>query len=364
MENKITVLYPMTGSNMGGSHIVFDIFVNNIPAYINPVIFLKGKGAFSSYLDEKKIKYYVLPEYLFFNTKKRYFHIALSFIAGFFYFLKVLKKHNIDIVQVSDDPLVVPFCFFSYLSNSPYIWFHHNKITQTIWHRICLKLTKHHIFASYYLRELSGFYNSCVILNPLKLSRKQVFRNSVENEIKIGYFSNFYKRKRPFFFIDLIKQLNLEGINAYGFIFGGDGEITSSDLIRYIEDEEIEKNITISGFQHNIEEKMLEMDYIIAPAVDEPFGRILIESFSLNVPALASNDAGHIEIMKDFDNYFLFKKDSLKDCVDKIKFLIKNPEVQKKVTESVRKKVLLTYKKERHIEKILDYYKKLQKKHG
>ena len=68
---------------------------------------------------------------------------------------------------------------------------------------------------------------------------------------------------------------------------------------------------------------MKRCNLIVCPAVDEPFGRVLVESIILNIPVLAAKSGGHLEIINQ-DADYLARPDDLYDFANKaMKILLK-----------------------------------------
>ena len=85
-------------------------------------------------------------------------------------------------------------------------------------------------------------------------------------------------------------------------------------------------------------------DIVVSPAnKPEGFGRIIIESQSMNIPVIASAHGGSLELIKNNYNGLLFKPNNEHDLADKLKYLLflsKNERVMiiKKANVLVRKK--------------------------
>ena len=98
-------------------------------------------------------------------------------------------------------------------------------------------------------------------------------------------------------------------------------------------------------------------DIVVSPA-DKPegFGRIIIESQSMERPVIASGHGGSLELIKNNFNGLLFKPKNERDLADKLKHLLSlSKEEKKKIIKNAR-----TWVNERYnIEKMYEANHKL-----
>ena len=79
-------------------------------------------------------------------------------------------------------------------------------------------------------------------------------------------------------------------------------------------------------------------DIVVSPA-DKPegFGRIIIESQSMERPVIASGHGGSLELIKNNFNGMLFKPKNERDLADKLKHLLSlSKEEKKKIIKNAR----------------------------
>jgi glycosyltransferase involved in cell wall biosynthesis len=354
----------MTGDRMGGSHIVFYHMIRNLPEWIEPVIYLDQEGMFSTLLSKDFIKYKVLKSKRLLFFKKGILANLTSFFVGLFYWFNIFKDEKIDLIHVSDDPLISTCILYARILNKPCIWYHHNVLSESRTIKFTNYISQYNIFVSYYLKKLTNHEDGKIIHNPLDSIDFTVKDNSekkiaVDRKINIGYFSNFYSRKRPDFFINVISELTKKNINIEAFMFGDDADITEEHLKDLSISLEIKNRINIYNFEPNIQDKMKEMDLIVAPARHEPFGRVLIEAMSLKIPVVAAKEAGHIEIIKDGVTGILFEPDNLQDCVEKVELLLGNNKRRSEITENAYQDVIRKYSIENHMKELTSFYKEV-----
>jgi glycosyltransferase involved in cell wall biosynthesis len=92
--------------------------------------------------------------------------------------------------------------------------------------------------------------------------------------------------------------------------------------------------IHILPFMQNPYPFILKSDLVLVCSRSEAFSRILIESGLLGRTFVASNKGANLEI--DRENGLFYEYGNYVDLSEKIKYLIKNPEIRKKMAENLR----------------------------
>ncbi len=119
--------------------------------------------------------------------------------------------------------------------------------------------------------------------------------------VLIGFIANFWSRKRPLFFLDVCRSISQRNDRARFVLFGRDGDYTQSQLSAYAQELGIEDRTVFAGFRLPAEANVAMLDLLVAPALNEPFGRTLVEALLLGVPYVATADGGHVEIAARWD---------------------------------------------------------------
>lgn len=188
--------------------------------------------------------------------------------------------------------------------------YHHRALNRMILpNRIVLRFADAVICISDHVRcSLQGQFETKVstILNPfaitLSFDRKAARQSLIERHgltpdcFLVAFVGNFWRRKRPFFFLDVAKRMLAAHPKARFIVFGRDGEITSRELADRARELGISEHTILAGFQLPIERNIAGVDLLLAPAIEEPFGRTIIEALLLGTPYVATGDAGHAEI--------------------------------------------------------------------
>ncbi len=136
------------------------------------------------------------------------------------------------------------------------------------------------------------------ITNPFKSPENEPASVGPSGTPVIGFVSNFWERKRPKFFIDTIRHLNIAHPDARYAIFGRDGDLRLDELESYAVQAGVRDLIDFQGFKLSIDQNIASMVALAVPALDEPFGRTLVESILAGTPYVATASGGHEEICR------------------------------------------------------------------
>jgi glycosyltransferase involved in cell wall biosynthesis len=119
--------------------------------------------------------------------------------------------------------------------------------------------------------------------------------------VLIGVFGNLIARKRTHVLADVLKACThtADGRPVFGMACGGRAEPYDHMLDRKILEYGLERRLLRPGFVRPVECWMAACDLVLAPAVNEPFGRTAIEALVMGVPVVVSADAGACELIRD-----------------------------------------------------------------
>jgi len=185
-----------------------------------------------------------------------------------------------------------------------------------------------------------------------------------ENKInwKIGIVGRFSILKGHFYFIEAIENLVKEEIkNVKGLIYGSG----SFRFKRKIEDLIKKKNLVdyieiVEG--KNSKEIMKEIDILVVPSIKpEGFGRVIVEGMVSGIPVIATNIGATCEIIKDNITGFLVEPQNSYEISEKIKKIISDIELYKKISLNAQKYAIEKFSLEKMVEGILNVYEEILK---
>ncbi|EZP69675.1 Glycosyl transferase [Sphingomonas paucimobilis] len=180
-----------------------------------------------------------------------------------------------------------------------------------------------------------------------------------QDAIIVGFAANFWKRKRPMFFLDVCKEIASARPDAYFVVFGRNGDQTEDELRQYAASLEITNRTRFAGFRLPGEANIVAMDIHLIPALEEPFGRTPIESLLLGTPYVAINDAGNEEIGRRFGGGRMLPPDvSVSDFAKATLDVLANPDATR-LTATQREDAKSRLSGRSHTAHILKIYNEL-----
>jgi glycosyltransferase involved in cell wall biosynthesis len=178
----------------------------------------------------------------------------------------------------------------------------------------------------------------------------------------LAYAGIFVDRKRPVLFVDIVKTLldRHPAMPVMGVLFG---EVTpdTADVHRQVLERArslgIADRIRPMGFRRPLYPWLAATDILVVPAVNEPFGRTLIEAMMLGTPVVAARSGGNIEAIVDGENGFLVAPDDPTAFVLPLARLISEPALYGRIAATAKKRALGTFSDETHVREIVALYK-------
>ena len=130
-----------------------------------------------------------------------------------------------------------------------------------------------------------------------------------------------------------------------------------SEINSIIEDNGLSEYVKFTGLCADMPAAYKISDIVVSPAnKPEGFGRIIIESQSMNVPVIASAHGGSLELIKNNYNGLLFKPNNEHDLADKLKYLLF---LSKNERDMIIKRANVLVRKKYNINKMCDLNFKL-----
>ena len=137
--------------------------------------------------------------------------------------------------------------------------------------------------------------------------------------------------------------------------------IEKDNLVEIVNDLDLNDHIEfLSDLDYgDVIREMKESNILVLPSTREGFGMVLAEANACNIPAVAYKSGGVVEVIDDGKNGFLVEPRNLEELSKKIKLLLENENIARKMGEEGRKKVEKYFDWEKIVEEIIGIYEKL-----
>lgn len=213
-------------------------------------------------------------------------------------------------------------------------------------------------------------YNSVDIsgMEKNKQYGSHLFGIKLEGSVRVGLVGSFAKWKGHHVFLDAIKILNQESLvnNAEFFIVGGPlyltlgSQWTPEELKHQAIILGISNRLTFVPHQSDMNPVYEGLDVVVhASTRPEPFGRTIIEGMAHGKAVVAALGGGVGEIIEDGTDALVYKAGDARDLAEKLKGLIKDRELRKRLGEAGFMKVSQSFSRGVLTEKVISIFQQL-----
>lgn len=144
----------------------------------------------------------------------------------------------------------------------------------------------------------------------------------------VGFFGNFVDRKRPLAFVDAIAAIarRAPAMPVMGVMFGAIVESRlEAAVLERAREAGVAGRVRLMGFRYPGLPWLAACDVHAVTAVDEPFGRSLIEAMLIGTPVVAVASGGNSEAIRDGVNGLLAPPDDAEAMAGRILELLGSP---------------------------------------
>jgi glycosyltransferase involved in cell wall biosynthesis len=383
-QKKITVGFPFSGDDIGGSHISALNLVSSFDRdRINPIVFVHHpRKALSKYLDEHKIEYVAIEDIDILSPQRdlgKQSFSALRYPLSMLKIIRLLRRHRIDIVHTNDGAIHTTWALPTYLAGAKLLWHHRGDPRARAVNMLAPLLAKHVVTVSRFaqpakpLLPLDGRLS--VLHSPFKhpdqLPDREACRLALARELGlseetrfVGYFGLLNERKRPLRFVEAVDAFHRSNPDfpIAGLLFGTpeqSGPRLDLETAEHARALGIADKIHLMGFRHPVAPYMCGVDILLVPAMSEPFGRTLIEAMMYGTPVIATNHGGNPEAIENNVTGFLVEPEKPQAFVAPMELLLKDRNEWHRISERARVSTLAAYGIKPHVDGIVSIYQRI-----
>jgi len=190
----------------------------------------------------------------------------------------------------------------------------------------------------------------------LKIRKKYNIKADEKLFLNIGRIN---EEKNLIMLLKSIKLIILEN-SKVKMMFIGEGFL-KEPLIGLTKKWGIEKNVIFTGFvaYEKVKDYWQAADVYLQTSKSETQGITILEAMAVGLPIVAVKATGTEDFILDNKNGFL-TKNNIKDFSDRIRFLLKNPSIKKRIASQAKKDVK-KYEEVNQAKKLEGFYEKLIK---
>jgi glycosyltransferase involved in cell wall biosynthesis len=388
-DGRIRVLFPYAdGDTLGGSYTSSLALAAGLDRReFLPIVLLHGApGALGRHVEGLELKTLRLEHLPIMAGRLKRRKDDASFLRYLLCavpsLVRVIRQEQIDIVHTNDGGMHANWALPIKIAGARHVW-HHRQLPDARGANLLAPLLADRILAvSHFsrperpIRDITDRFN--VVRSPFDPPRqfpdKSECRKALLQEIGapsdavlIGFFGALSPRKRADHFIRVVAEVRdaLPERHVHGVIFGeeeiaGSGVYSACQALS--EELGLQGQIHMMGYRSPVEPLIAAVDVHAVTALNEPFGRTLIEAMQLETPVVATRHGGNTEAIIDGETGYLVDPDLPSAFVPPIMCLMRNPATQSEITRNAKvfARGLTT---EVHVEKVSAIYRQLVRLH-
>ena len=182
------------------------------------------------------------------------------------------------------------------------------------------------------------------------------------DDIKFLLAGTLQKSKGQDLAVEAIGILKKEGYkNIKLYLAGGDTLNFSNYLSTLIEKYNIKEYVEYLGFVDDIKKLREKVDVELLCSESEAFGLVTVEGMMAGNLMIGSNSGATTEIIEDGITGYLYKCNDKNDLAKKMKAVIDNPSVIKKIGSKGQKDAIERFSSKKNALLVLEYYTKILK---
>jgi glycosyltransferase involved in cell wall biosynthesis len=370
------VCFPFVGNLVGGAHIsALKLILNLDRARFEPLVLLhQPHGPLADVLAEHGIAVEPTPtpHYLEGGGWAR---DALALcrrsgaLAGF------LRRRRVRIVHTNDGRMHATWSIPARLAGARFLWHHRGNPRARGVRLLGPLLVDQVLCVSRFATPKGSWFDRsgrcAVVHSPFDTRRaapdRAACRQALLQEFGrpagtrvVGFFGNLVARKRPQLFIEVVAALRERApeLELLAPIFGPDRGLLESLRAR-AEALGVSDRVTFMGFRYPPERWLAACDALLVPAVEEPFGRTLIEAMLLGTLVIAADSGGNPEAIRHGDTGWLVPADDAAALAAQTLAALRDPAGCAVITARARADALARFGLERHADAVMSVYDRL-----
>jgi GalNAc-alpha-(1->4)-GalNAc-alpha-(1->3)-diNAcBac-PP-undecaprenol alpha-1,4-N-acetyl-D-galactosaminyltransferase len=358
----VRIIFPFVGDTVGGSHHSAALLMKELRSLgIEPLVLIHQPGPLALFFDRSAIPYEIsnLPFWhsdggLVFRTIR-----ALSLIPRLFLRLRHCRP---EVVHVNDGRMAISWALPCLLAGVRLIIHQRTCLAPSRAYKFALLLASRVVSISEFTENSLPNWakkKSRLLFNPFESvpigTRSQV-REDVRSELELGsdsriivFVGTIQEQKRPLVALKALAQFRQSGgENAALLMIGRISNEDRQTLSSMIEELKLDNYVKILGFRDDVSRFIMAADVLVAPAIGEGHGRVVVEAMLAGTPVVASASGGHLEIIEHRMSGLLFPPDDARALADALLHLFVDSENSARLSSNAFIATFQKYSKNKH----------------
>lgn len=309
------VCFPFVGDSVGGSQISAAMLIGALDRRrYNPVVVVHGPGPLTDYLNDRGIATTQLsvPGYVESGRQVLYNFPRVWRTATLL--RRFIAQNDIRLVHCQDGRMNQTWALPARRAGSKFVWHQRSMYAPSRTTHMAMGLadviaTNSNFVIGGLPKEMRG--NAVAVDNPFDTETAPpdkyaaradcLFALGLSDNAKlIAFVGNLTAQKRPEVFLRAAADIAAGSNDSTHFmLFGRDRENLEPELTEKAALIGLADRFHFMGFKNPITPWIAGSDLLLAPEVDDAFGRTLVEAMLCRTPVIASDSGGHPEIIVD-----------------------------------------------------------------
>ncbi len=373
-SNPIVVCFPFVGDQVGGAHIsALKLILNLDRARFQPLVVLhQGRGPLADLLATHGIASEPPPSSVALQGLNTVRDLAV-FVRESAPMVRFLRQRNVGIVHTNDGRMHATWAIPCRLAGARLLW-HHRGNPDARGVRFAAPLLAHRIVCVSGFATPAGAWvrRKCSIVHsPFDTERPALDRAACRSRLLeelgrpratavVSFFGNLMSRKRPHLFVEAIAAMRERApdLEVVAPLFGDLRDF--GDKVRQRAEALGVSDLTpLMGFRYPPEHWLAGSDALLVPAVNEPFGRTLIEAMLLGTLVIAADSGGNPEAIGHGETGYLVPPDDPLALADQAIAALRDPAARAAITARARADALARFGLRRHADALMQIYDQL-----
>jgi glycosyltransferase involved in cell wall biosynthesis len=300
------VLFPFVGDSIGGSHVSAALLMAALPEQgFSPLAVVHRDGPLKSWLRSRDVP--VVAADLPFVSARGGITSFASIVSAAPRLALYARSNNFAIVHAHDGRMIATWMGAARLAGSVAIAHRRTRWSPSRLSHLSLRLASGIVAISDFVRDslpVDLHQRTVVIANPFESEARVADGGRAEIRRLVGgegpivaFVGTLQPQKRPDVFLRAAAIMHSKRIDIRFVLIGRDDGM--GEPMRYLCQElGIDGITTFTGFRDDARQLLGGCDLLLAPAVDEGHGRVVVEAMLAGVPVVAAASGGHLEIVQ------------------------------------------------------------------
>lgn len=375
MTERPVICFPFVGDDIGGSHISAAGLIRNIdPARFQPLVLLQHMdGEMARFFRNAGIDFEAAP------NSARLVHgrtpgaaQAWGLLAGTLPLASFLNRRHVAIVHSNDGRTHATWALAARLSGAQLLWHHRGDPDAKGLRYAAPLLANKVVTVSRFALPRPGRFSAAgrarVVHSPfmtdLTPDRENARQTLVDelgcpaDTVLIGFFGALIPRKRPLLFVDAVAALRrrLGGRPVLGLVFGESFDGADRQICERARESGVSDGVKLMGFRNPGTFWLAGCDMLMVPAVNEPFGRTLIEAMLVETPVIATASGGNVEALRHGETGLLVPPENAEALAAAAEHLLRTPDLARTIVIAAAAEARDRFGEDRHASAIMALY--------